>query len=75
MSANCSLYCAIFASGTVSSRPTAEDRSSGEGNNVLFPAMGMAVYATEAKRVTDDILITAAKPMPEQATDLTVETG
>ena len=39
----------------------------GQGNNVyIFPAMGMAVYATQAKRVTDEMFITAAKALAEQ---------
>ena len=48
----------------------------GQGNNVyIFPAMGMAVYATEAKRVTDEMFITAAKAVAEQVTDANLETG
>ena len=39
----------------------------GQGNNVyIFPAMGMAVYATEAKRVTEEMFIVAAKAVAEQ---------
>jgi malate dehydrogenase (oxaloacetate-decarboxylating)(NADP+) len=39
----------------------------GQGNNVyIFPAMGMAIYATQAKRVTDEMFITAAKALAEQ---------
>ena len=37
--------------------------------------MGMAVYATEAKRVTDEMFITAAKAVAEQVTDANLETG
>jgi malate dehydrogenase (oxaloacetate-decarboxylating)(NADP+) len=48
----------------------------GQGNNVyIFPAMGMAVYATEAKRVTDEMFITAARAVAEQVTDANLETG
>jgi malate dehydrogenase (oxaloacetate-decarboxylating)(NADP+) len=39
----------------------------GQGNNVyIFPAMGMAIYATQAKRVTDEMFMTAAKALAEQ---------
>ena len=42
----------------------------GQGNNVyIFPAIGMAVFATEASRVTDDMFITAAHAVAEQVTD------
>jgi len=36
---------------------------------------GMAVYATEAKRVTDKTFINAAKAVTEQVTQATIETG
>ena len=38
-----------------------------QGNNVyIFPAMAMALFATEAKRVTDDMFLTAAQAIAEQ---------
>src|SRR4029077_4414604 len=38
----------------------------GQGNNVyIFPAMGMAVFATEATRVTEEMFIVAAKAVAE----------
>ncbi|MBV9287942.1 MAG: NAD-dependent malic enzyme [Hyphomicrobiales bacterium] len=40
----------------------------GQANNFyIFPAVGMAIYATEAKRVTDDMFIEAAKAVADQA--------
>lgn len=48
----------------------------GQGNNVyIFPAVGMAVYATEAKRVTDEMFINAAKAVAEQVTEANLEAG
>jgi malate dehydrogenase (oxaloacetate-decarboxylating)(NADP+) len=48
----------------------------GQGNNVyIFPAMGMAVFATEATRVTDEMFIVAAKAVAEQVTDEDLSTG
>jgi malate dehydrogenase (oxaloacetate-decarboxylating)(NADP+) len=42
----------------------------GQGNNVyIFPAMGMAVFATEATRVTEDMFIVAAQAVAEQVTE------
>jgi malate dehydrogenase (oxaloacetate-decarboxylating)(NADP+) len=63
---------AVFASG--SPFPPVEIGSRrfvpGQGNNVyVFPAMGMAVFATEASRVTDDMFIVAARAVAEQVTD------
>jgi malate dehydrogenase (oxaloacetate-decarboxylating)(NADP+) len=48
----------------------------GQGNNVyIFPAMGMAVYATEATRVTEAMFIVAAKAVAEQVSDASLATG
>lgn len=48
----------------------------GQGNNVyIFPAMGMAVLATQAKRVTGEMFICAAKAVAEQVTDADLASG
>jgi malate dehydrogenase (oxaloacetate-decarboxylating)(NADP+) len=48
----------------------------GQGNNVyIFPAMGMAVLATEAARVTEEMFIVAAKAVAEQVTDASLASG
>jgi malate dehydrogenase (oxaloacetate-decarboxylating)(NADP+) len=48
----------------------------GQGNNVyIFPAIGMAALATEAKRVTDEMFIVAAKAVAEQVSEAALETG
>jgi malate dehydrogenase (oxaloacetate-decarboxylating)(NADP+) len=60
---------AIFASGSPFPPLTVGGKHfvPGQGNNVyIFPAMGMAVYATEAKRVTDEMFIVAANAVAEQ---------
>lgn len=60
---------AIFASGSPFPPLEVAGRRfvPGQGNNVyIFPAMGMAVYATEARRVTDAMFIVAAKAVAEQ---------
>src|ERR1700692_131372 len=69
---------AIFASG--SPFPPVEVAGKtfvpGQGNNVyIFPAMGMAVFATEAKRVTEEMFIVAARAVAEQVTDQNLSTG
>jgi malate dehydrogenase (oxaloacetate-decarboxylating)(NADP+) len=39
----------------------------GQANNFyIYPAIGMAVYATEAKRITDKLFIEAAKAVADQ---------
>jgi malate dehydrogenase (oxaloacetate-decarboxylating)(NADP+) len=62
---------AVFASG--SPFPPVEIAGRrfvpGQGNNVyIFPAMGMAVFATEARRVSEDMFIVAAQAVAEQVT-------
>ena len=60
---------AIFASGSPFDTVELNGRKfiPGQGNNVfIFPAMGLAVFATEAKRVTDDMFICAAKALAAQ---------
>jgi hypothetical protein len=46
----------------------------GQGKNVyIFPAMGMAVFATEAARVTEEMFIVAAHAVAEQVSDETLD--
>jgi malate dehydrogenase (oxaloacetate-decarboxylating)(NADP+) len=47
-----------------------------QGNNVyIFPAMAMAIFATEAKRVTDDMFLTAAHAIAEQVSEESLAIG
>lgn len=69
---------AIFASG--SPFPPVELNGQrfvpGQGNNVyIFPAIGMAVFATEATRVTEEMFIIAARAVAEQVSDASLATG
>jgi malate dehydrogenase (oxaloacetate-decarboxylating)(NADP+) len=69
---------AVFASG--SPFPPVEFAGHrfvpGQGNNVyIFPAMGMAVFATEATRVTEEMFIVAAKAVAEQVTEEDLSLG
>jgi len=69
---------AIFASG--SPFPPVEIDGHkfvpGQGNNVyIFPAMGMAVFATKATRVKEEMFIVAAKAIAEQVTDQNLAIG
>lgn len=48
----------------------------GQGNNVyIFPAMGMAVLATESTRVTQAMFIVAAKAVAEQVSQAALDSG
>src|SRR6202162_1813409 len=69
---------AIFASGTPFPPVEIAGRRfvPGQGNNVyIFPAMGMAVFATEATRVTDEMFIVAAQAVAEQVSEENLATG
>jgi malate dehydrogenase (oxaloacetate-decarboxylating)(NADP+) len=47
-----------------------------QGNNVyIFPAMAMALFATEAKRVTEDMFLTAAQAIAEQVSEDNLAAG
>jgi len=48
----------------------------GQANNFyIFPAVSLAVYATEAKRVPNELFIEAAKAMADQVTPQELEQG
>jgi malate dehydrogenase (oxaloacetate-decarboxylating)(NADP+) len=48
----------------------------GQGNNLyIFPAVGLAVYATKAKRVPDELFITAAKAVAEMVSNENLTAG
>ena len=69
---------AIFAGGSPFQPLEIDGRRfvPGQGNNVyIFPAMGMAVYATEADRVTDAMFIVAAQAVAEQVGDAQLKQG
>jgi malate dehydrogenase (oxaloacetate-decarboxylating)(NADP+) len=48
----------------------------GQGNNLyIFPAVGLAIYATRARRVTDEMFIAAAQAVAGQLSDDEIRSG
>lgn len=48
----------------------------GQGNNMyVFPALGLAIVATKAKRVTDEMFIAAARAVAEQVSQGDLDSG
>jgi malate dehydrogenase (oxaloacetate-decarboxylating)(NADP+) len=48
----------------------------GQANNLyIFPAVGMAIYATQTKRVTDEMFIEAAQALADQVTPAHLQQG
>lgn len=69
---------AVFASGSPFDPVVFNGKKfiPGQGNNVyIFPAMGMAVLATQSKRVTEEMFICAAKAVAEQVPDTDLASG
>ena len=69
---------AIFASGSPFAPVEVNGQRfvPGQGNNVyVFPAMGLAIFATEASRVTDEMFIVAARAVAEQVSDEDLSIG
>jgi malate dehydrogenase (oxaloacetate-decarboxylating)(NADP+) len=69
---------AIFASGSPFDPVEIDGKTliPGQGNNVyIFPAVGMAVLATEATRVTEEMFIIAARAVAEQVTQANLDNG
>jgi malate dehydrogenase (oxaloacetate-decarboxylating)(NADP+) len=69
---------AVFASGSPFAPVQLGGKTfvPGQGNNIyIFPAVGLAVYATRASRVTDEMFIAAARAVAEQVTQAALDSG
>ena len=48
----------------------------GQGNNMyVFPAVGLAIVATKARRVTDEMFVVAARAVADQVTQAELDSG
>ena len=68
----------LFASGTPFAPIEVDGKTiePSQGNNVyIFPALGLAVYATRAKRVTEEMFLVAGQALAEQLSDEELESG
>jgi malate dehydrogenase (oxaloacetate-decarboxylating)(NADP+) len=69
---------ALYAAG-VQFQPVSYDGKTllpGQANNLyIFPSVGMAIYATQAKRVTDEMFIEAAHALADQVTPEQLKQG
>jgi malate dehydrogenase (oxaloacetate-decarboxylating)(NADP+) len=69
---------AIYAAGVQFAPVQYEGRTflPGQANNFyIFPAVGLAIYVTNAKRVTDEMFIEAAKATADEVSDQQREMG
>jgi malate dehydrogenase (oxaloacetate-decarboxylating)(NADP+) len=69
---------AIYAAGVQFSPVYLNGRTflPGQANNFyIFPAVGMAIYATQAKRVSDEMFIEAAAAVADQVPDALLQQG
>jgi malate dehydrogenase (oxaloacetate-decarboxylating)(NADP+) len=69
---------ALFAAGVSFPPVRYGDRTlvPGQGNNMyIFPAVGLAIVATQARRVTDEIFVVAARAVADQVTQSELDAG
>jgi len=69
---------ALYAAGVQFPPVRAGDKTfmpSQANNMYIFPAVGLAIYATRARRVTDEMFVTAARALAEQVTQAELDAG
>jgi malate dehydrogenase (oxaloacetate-decarboxylating)(NADP+) len=69
---------ALYAAGVAFPPVSQGDKTlvPGQGNNLyIFPAVALAVHATQARRITDEMLVAAARGVAEQVTQSELEVG